>query len=358
MAKIGDMDKIMNSVMKNQGILDAVEHMSKLGYIHNLHVPAYLYEPGFQASLQNAMSSLPAINQALEQRPMSSSFAAQPYLNGPLTTQDISYIMSQVPLAMELNKAEQIASNWTMSIPAGLGKFDGLYQTLAQIPPSPTAQIFETVFAEQQAFYDRYRAACVKALYDAGWCPFIYDDSPYSAVIGLNEILIHTKPDTKSRRQKIDRLVFDYFDDGYIKWLKQNWKDDSASVRLKRTLRHVLEAYMKKDYGIPVVVLSTLWEGLIKDIDELQDKPGSKKLKESVHNLVTKNEYPEALAEFYDNLVMYRCEKQGDVKDDAPGRHFVAHGLWYKNYPTKKAALNAILFTEFLFELKRQCLRN
>ncbi len=66
---------------------------------------------------------------------MSSSFAAQPYLNGPLTTQDISYIMSQVPLAMELNKAEQIASNWTMSIPAGLGKFDGLYQTLAQIRP-------------------------------------------------------------------------------------------------------------------------------------------------------------------------------------------------------------------------------
>lgn len=356
MAKITDMDKIMNSVMKNQGILDAVERVSKLGYIHNLHVPSALYEPGFQASLQNAMNALPAINQAIAQRPMLSSFAAQPYSNGPLTALDISYIISQVPLAMELNKAEQIANNWAINIPTGLEKFDGLYQTLAQISPSPTAQIFETVFAEQQAFYDRHRAACVKALYDAGWCPFVYDDSPYSAVIGLNEILIHTRPGTKSRRQKIDRLVFDYFDDGYIKWLKQNWKDDSTLVGLKRTLWHVLEAYMKKDYAIPVVMLSTLWEGLIKDIDKLQDKPGAKKLKNSVRSLVDKNEYPEALAEFYDNLVMYHCEKQEDVKEDAPGRHYAAHGLWYKNCPTKKAALNAILFTEFLFELKRQCL--
>lgn len=353
MAKITDMDNIMNSVMKNQGILDAVERVSKLGYIHNLYVPSYLYEPGFQASLQNAMNALPAINQALERIPMLSSFAAQSYLNSPLTTQDIRYIMSQVPLAMELNKAEQIANNWAMNIPSGLEKFDGLYQTLAQISPSPTAQIFETVFTEQQAYYDRHRATCVKALYDAGWCPFIYDDSPYSAVVGLNEILIHTRPGTKSRRQKIDRLVFDYFDDRYVKWLKQNWMDCPTSPGLRRTLRHVLEAYTKKDYAIPVVMLSTLWEGLIKDIDNLKDKPGAKKLKNSVHSLVEKNEYPEALAEFYDNLVMYHCEKQEDIKGDAPGRHFAAHGLWYKNYPTKKAALNAILFTQFLLELKR-----
>ena len=353
MAKIDDMNRIVNSIMKNQGILDAVDRVSQLGNIY-VQMPPYLFEPAFQESVRNAMNTLPALYQALEQRTMLTSFAAQSYLSNPISEQDLNYIVRQIPQVMHHNKADQIASDWTASIPAGLERFDGLYRTLAQAYPSATNQFFQTAFAEQQSFYDRYRAACVKALYNAGWCPFIYDDSPYSAVMGLNEILIHTKPDSKSRKAKIDRLVFNYFDNGYINWLMQNWMDDSTPVGLKRTLRHVLESYMKKDYGIPVVVLSTLWEGLIKDIDKLQDKPGAKKLKDSVHGLVTKNEYPEALAEFYDNLVMYHCEKQEDVKEDAPGRHFAAHGLWYKNYPTKKAALNAILFTEFLFELKRQ----
>ena len=39
------------------------------------------------------------------------------------------------------------------------------------------------------------------------------------------------------------------------------------------------------------------------------------------------------------------------MKEDVPGRHGIAH-CWYNKYPTKKAALNAILFTDFLLNLQ------
>ena len=39
-----------------------------------------------------------------------------------------------------------------------------------------------------------------------------------------------------------------------------------------------------------------------------------------------------------------------DIKDDVPGRHPVAHS-WYNSYPSKKMALNAILFTDCLINI-------
>lgn len=39
------------------------------------------------------------------------------------------------------------------------------------------------------------------------------------------------------------------------------------------------------------------------------------------------------------------------MKSDVPGRHGIAH-CWYDTYPNRKMALNAIIFTDFLLELK------
>ena len=49
--------------------------------------------------------------------------------------------------------------------------------------------------------------------------------------------------------------------------------------------------------------------------------------------------------------IFYDCNSSTDVIDDVPGRHGVAHS-YYQKYPSKKAALNAILFADFLMKIK------
>lgn len=48
--------------------------------------------------------------------------------------------------------------------------------------------------------------------------------------------------------------------------------------------------------------------------------------------------------------MFYDCREKEAVKENVPGSHGVAHG-WYSRYPTRKAALNAIAFTDYLIQL-------
>ena len=54
---------------------------------------------------------------------------------------------------------------------------------------------------------------------------------------------------------------------------------------------------------------------------------------------------------FFDEYIMYNCESVEEVKEDVPGRNSSAHS-WYNKYPSRKAALNAILFTDFLLDIE------
>ena len=49
---------------------------------------------------------------------------------------------------------------------------------------------------------------------------------------------------------------------------------------------------------------------------------------------------------------MYQCDTSADYIPDVPGRNAIAHG-WFPEYTSKKAALNAILFTDFLLHLDK-----
>jgi hypothetical protein len=48
---------------------------------------------------------------------------------------------------------------------------------------------------------------------------------------------------------------------------------------------------------------------------------------------------------------MYNCNSSAETILDVPGRNSAAHSF-YESYPTRKAALNAILFTDFLLNLE------
>ena len=51
------------------------------------------------------------------------------------------------------------------------------------------------------------------------------------------------------------------------------------------------------------------------------------------------------------NMIIGTCYSIDDIVEGVPNRHGVAHS-WYNKYPNQKAALNAILLTDFLINLK------
>lgn len=93
--------------------------------------------------------------------------------------------------------------------------------------------------------------------------------------------------------------------------------------------------------------LATMWEGIIKS----KVGKNEKKFKEKCKDLVDENGYDEVFSDFFNNLIFGQCYSVNDVVDGIPNRNGVAHS-WYIKYPSQKAALNAILLTDFVLSLK------
>lgn len=354
MARIDDFNRIVQNITRNQNIIDTIAQAAKLGTSYLNQIPYELLTPSYIDTITNAQASIFQANQLIGQCLQTGSFATSIQLASQFTMQDYHYLVTQIPQMLEASRAFEVAHNCAINLPAGLEKFNSLYQSWSSLILCPATVILPPIVEQRGIIYDRVRAVYIKELYNANWCPFIYEACAISLVEELNEIILHTRQGTKSRQEKFDQFVFKHFDKKYISWLKKEWKKSQVPVKIRRTLRHILDDYEKREYAVVVVSLSTMWEGLIADMANLEGKAGSKQLKEAVKQFTEANDYTDAIAQYYDNFVLYHCYNPDQVKSDSPGRHYSAHGWWYSNYPTKKAALNAILFTDFLLAVKAE----
>jgi len=112
-----------------------------------------------------------------------------------------------------------------------------------------------------------------------------------------------------------------------------------------------VQAYHRKEYAVTVTMLSTLWEEIIYDKLNDAHRKNGKRTKKNFEKLVDANDYNKLITSFFEDFIMYDCGSVEDVKNDVPGRNSTAHG-WYSKYPSRKAALNAILFTDFLLRME------
>ena len=354
MAKIDDFNRAIQNIERNQQIINSATQAAKLGTTYLHQIPRELLTPSYIDTITNAQASILQANQLIGQCLNTNTFAARMQQASQFTMQDYHYLVTQIPQMLEANRAFEAAHNCLINLPTGLEKFNTLYQSWSSLIPCPATVILPSIVEQQGLIYDRVRAVYIKELYNANWCPFIYEACAISLVEELNGIILHTRRGSKSRQQKIDQFVFRHFGKKYISWLKKEWNKSSVPVKIRRTLRHILDDYEKREYAVVVVSLSTMWEGLIADMASLEGKAGPKQLKEAVKQFTEANDYTDAIAQYYDNFVLYHCYNPDQVKSDSPGRHYSAHGWWYSNYPTKKAALNAILFTDFLLAVKAE----
>lgn len=231
------------------------------------------------------------------------------------------------------------------SITSNFGKW------LQTVNFSPLINILENIRNIGFSYdYEEVKEVFLKAMFDARWFPYagwIADSKIMDAMLEILE----TSRASKNRIRKIDKLIFSYYDKEEIDNLKRGWRQMNLPSYMIRILVQSVQAYHRREYALTVSALSTLWEGIIQEKMNDDNYRISKRTRENLSKLIEENEFDKIFASFCEEFIFYDCRKAEDVKPDVPGRHGIAH-CWYNTYPSRKMALNAILFTDFLLGLK------
>lgn len=226
-----------------------------------------------------------------------------------------------------------------------------LVKWLQTIDFSPLTSILENI--QNIGFdydYEKVNEVFLKAMFDARWFPYAGWIADFRIVDAMLEIL-DTSRASKNRIKRIDKLIFSYYDKEKINDVKRGWRQKNLPSYMTRILVQSVQAYHRREYALTVSALSTLWEGIIQEKVNDGSYRMSRKTRENLTKLIEENEFDKIFSSFCEEFIFYNCTKAEDVKPDVPGRHGIAH-CWYDTYPSRKMALNAILFTDFLLGLK------
>lgn len=231
------------------------------------------------------------------------------------------------------------------SIASNVGKW------LQTVDFSPLISILENIQSAGFEFdYKEVNEVFLKAMFDAKWFPYAGWIADFRIVGEMLEILDTSRVST-NRIKRIDRLIFSYYDKDEIDNFKRGWRKMNLPSYMIRIMVQSVQAYHRREYALTVSALSTLWEGIIQEKANDNSYRVSKKTRENLTKLIAKNEFNIIFSSFCEEFIFYDCRRVDEVKSDVPGRHGIAH-CWYETYPSRKAALNAILFTDFLLGLK------
>ncbi len=190
-----------------------------------------------------------------------------------------------------------------------------------------------------------------QVLLSENWFPYIISLEDREFHKSLMNTLIHTNAGSKSREKRINRLIYDQYTKSRIESIRKSWRYcDLASFQI-RILNQAVYAYHRGEYAITAIVLVSFWEGIIKDkTGHGNERQSIKAIRTESEELILNNDYPQIYAEFSTSCIFYDCNSVEEIKQDLPGRHQMAHS-WFSQYPSKKTALNAILFTDFLIKM-------
>lgn len=187
MARIDDFNRIIQNITRNQNIIDTIAQAAKLGTSYLNQIPYELLTPSYIDTITNAQASIFQANQLIGQCLQTGSFATSIQLASQFTMQDYHYLVTQIPQMLEASRAFEVAHNCAINLPAGLEKFNSLYQSWSSLIPCPATVILPPIVEQRGIIYDRVRAVYIKELYNANWCPFIYEACAISLVEELNE---------------------------------------------------------------------------------------------------------------------------------------------------------------------------
>ena len=257
----------------------------------------------------------------------------------------------RIAISPETQNALKIAAEISKKIYATISP---IVKLIGEIDFTPIYEAVEILKKSSPAGVD-YNALikrCMQVLYQYRWFPASVYTCRISFFFELVDILNSTREGSKNRGRKVDSLMFSYYDKQVINGMKRACRmNNELNPSYKRLILEALNAYQKGKYGTTVFVLTMLWQGMISLKVDNRVYQSDSKIRESLKKLVYLNGEEEIYAEFFNTFIYYECSDFDKVKEDVPGRHGIAHG-WMKEYPNRKMALNAVLFTEFLANLQ------
>lgn len=140
----------------------------------------------------------------------------------------------------------------------------GLGQWLQTVDFSPLINILENIQNIGFDFdYKEVNEVFLKAMFDARWFPYAGWIADFRIVGAMLEIL-NTSRVSQNRVNRIDRLIFSYYDKEEINNFKRRWRQKSLPSYMTRILVQSVQAYHRREYALTVSALSTLWEGIIQ----------------------------------------------------------------------------------------------
>lgn len=204
--------------------------------------------------------------------------------------------------------------------------------------------------------YHGIKEAYLRIMYEAKWFPYVGLIARMGLFNEVTAIVLTSRGASKRRERRIDKAIISYYSDAEIRCIKNSWWESDLDFCVRRTLCQAMDAFLRGEYALTIPCLATMWEGLIytkaKGVDISERKRQNiDATKKDLKELAECNNYGEIFSEYFDKFIVSTCNGVDDVIDGVPNRHSVAHS-WYKRYPNRKAALNAILLTHFIINLE------
>lgn len=263
-------------------------------------------------------------------------------------------VISKVDIPKMIGLSESI-SNYMSAVNNQVASFTSpILDWFEKIYTPPIYTLIQEVGQLSQRIIDvkKYNRVYIQEMYNARWFPYAGWVTGYSLGLEIQEILEHTRNGSKSRVQKIDKAIYNFYTPQLLKEIKKYWKTTELPNHIKKIMCQAIDAYNRKEYALTAITLSSLWQTIIFELCNDNSGHKDKQTKENFKALTQWNGQEEMIDTYFDEYIMYDCRSVDAVKDDVPGRNAFAHG-WYSKYPSKKAALNAILFTDFLLDMDR-----
>ena len=196
----------------------------------------------------------------------------------------------------------------------------------------------------------------LQTMYETKWFPYAGWIANMSLFKEVNDVIRTSRGASKNREKRIDKAILSYYTKAEIERIKKRWWNSELDYCIRKTLSQAIGAYLRGEYALTISCLCTMWEGLI--YIKANDVPPSERrrqrmevTKQELKDLVEYNDYELIFSDYYNDFIVSNCNAVEDVVEGVPNRHGVAHS-WYRKYPNKKAALNAILLTDFIVKLK------
>lgn len=219
---------------------------------------------------------------------------------------------------------------------------------------SPWTRIFENLqLPDLEEHKDELDEIYLRAMYDADWFPYVARFANLDLYLEINEILGSSRGMSNRCKSRIDRAVLAYYTPKEIREIKRSWRGSDLKPHIRKILCQALDAHLRGEFALTITCLATMWEGLIRYRTNVDGRQSSKKTNADFKLLISKNDIEPIFSDYYEKLIVSQVNSDDDAKDGVPNRNGISHSK-YKNYPNKKASLNAILLTDFIISLSPQ----